>query len=205
MSLLREYIREILIEHEEEALPKGDWVLLQPGDPRRDRVKDEVFDIVQSSYADLGGHFKIGSPGDLDQYTYWAVVDLDEDPEVDAGILGKSKGGGAKMSVVASDGSGPGAAAAKDTPASLASGGSLGGVGGWWGEMSDKMAYAVIKRGGPALEDEARVRQLVGDDIVWHGEHPDPNAPAVFKSVKGWYSRSIGGHEATKVIIGSPG
>ena len=37
MKLLRECIRQILIEQEEEALPKGDWVLLQPGDPRRDR------------------------------------------------------------------------------------------------------------------------------------------------------------------------
>ena len=82
MSLLREYIRELLIE-EDGVLPKGQWVLLQPGDERREVIKDQLFGLVQTTYADIGGHFKITDPGSLDRYNYWIVNDLDEDPDAD--------------------------------------------------------------------------------------------------------------------------
>jgi hypothetical protein len=63
----------------------------------------------------------------------------------------------------------------------------------------------MIKRGAPAIEDEARVRTLLaGDPIVWHGAHPDPDAPPLFKSVYGWYTKSFGGGDHVKIILGSP-
>ena len=82
---------------------------------------------------------------------------------------------------------------------------SLGGVSNWWGEVSGKPAYAMLRRGASAVEDEGRVMQLLdGDEIIWHGEHPDPNAPPVFKAVKGWYTKSFGNKKSTKIILGSP-
>ena len=84
-------------------------------------------------------------------------------------------------------------------------GGQIGGVSNWWGEISDRPAYAMLSRGAPAVEDEQKVAELLaGDNYVWHGEHPDPNAPALFKSVKGWYTKTFGDHAATKIILGSP-
>ena len=75
----------------------------------------------------------------------------------------------------------------------------------WWGEVSGKPAYAMIKRGAPAVEDESTARRLMdGDDFVWHGEHPDPNAPPMFKSVNGWYTKKFGDKSSTKIILGSP-
>ena len=63
----------------------------------------------------------------------------------------------------------------------------------------------MIKRGAPAVEDEATARRLMdGADLVWHGEHPDPNAPAMFKAVNGWYTKKFGSKESTKIILGSP-
>ena len=160
---------------------------------------------MQSTYADIGGHFLIQSAVDLERYSYWVVKDLDEDPDADVAILGKPDVGGVKMGGAANDGSGAAAAEYKQKSAELRSGGSIDGIGNWWGEVSGKPAYAMIKRGAPAVEDENVARRIMaGDDFVWHGAHPDPNAPPLFKSVNGWYTKKFGSHESTKIILGSP-
>jgi len=187
------------------SLPKNQWVLLQSGDPVRDMIKNDLYDMVQQTYASIGGHFKITSPDSLDRYMYWVVQDLDGDLEPDVAIMGKPDISGNKLGAAANDGSPAASAAYKDKSADLRAGGSVGGVGNWWGEVSGKPAYAMLKRGAKAVEDEAKVMELLaGDDLVFHGAHPDPNAPALFKSVNGWYTKKFGGHESTKIILGSP-
>jgi hypothetical protein len=64
----------------------------------------------------------------------------------------------------------------------------------------------MLKRGAIAVEDPARVAQLLaGDAYTWHGPHPDPDAPALFKSVNGWYTKDFGkGGKHTKIILGNP-
>ena len=202
---LRSLIRSILSEQISPPLPKDKWVLLDSGDPRREMAQSELFDMLQATYADIGGHFKVQSPGDLERYKYWAVADVDGDPEVDVALFAKPDIGGVKMGAAANDGSALASAAYKDKSAELRAGGSLEGVSNWWGEVSGKPAYAMIRRGAVAVEDEDKVQQLLdGDDITWHGTHPDPNAPAVFKSVNGWYTKTFGSKKSTKIILGSP-
>jgi hypothetical protein len=218
MSVLRQYIRQLLIEQDLPAdvgagagseeppiLPKGQWVSLGPGDERRPQIQQELFDIMQLTYADIGGHFKVGKPADLERYNFWVVQDLDGDDDPDVAIFGKPDVGGVKMGGAANDGSPAAASAYKEKSAQLRAGAEAGGSTNWWGEVSGKPAYAMIKRGAPAVTDEQQARTLLaGDDIVWHGKHPDPNAPSLFKSMNGWYSRKIGGHSSTKIILGSP-
>ena len=214
-QVLREYVRKILSE--QPGLPpgspsevpsefkKGEWELLQPGDPRMESAQEDLYSMVVDTYSSIGGHVKITSPESLSRYKYWAVADVDDDPDIDVAIFGKPDIGGAKMGGAANDGSSVAAAAYKNKSAELRSGGSIGGVGNWWGEVSGKPAYAMIKRGAQAIEDEAKVAQLLaGDDYEFHGEHPDPNAPALFKSVKGWYTKKFGNSAHTKKILGSP-
>ena len=207
MKTLRKYIRTILEQQDlapEPVIPKNEWILLQPGDPRRESVKDELYAMIQQTYAPIGGHFKITDAGSLDRYSYWVVEDLDDDPEIDVALLGKPEHG-TKMGAAGNDGSPAASAAYKDKSTELRSGGSVGGVGNWWGEVSGKPAYAMIRRGSPAVEDEAVARRIMaGDDFVWHGTHPDPNAPAVFQSVNGWYTKKFGDKSSTKIILGSP-
>ena len=187
------------------ALPKGQWVLLQTGDPAREQVKQSLYDMVQQTYAGIGGHFKITAPDSLDRYTYWVVQDLDADPDADVAIMGKPDIAGNKMGAAANDGTPAAVKAYKNKSAELRKGGSVGGVGNWWGEVSGKPAYAMISRGAKAVEDPAKVAQLLaGDDFEFHGEHPDPNAPAVFRSVRGWYTKKFGDKSSTKIILGNP-
>ena len=214
---LRAFIREILLEmtpprgFDYEPVPegtftKGEWELLMPGDPRRIEVQNQIFDMVGDTYADIGGHVKLGSPGDMERYAYWIVNDIDEDNDPDVVMFGKPEMG-AKMGGAATDGSRAATSAYKNKGAELRSGGTVGGIGNWWGEVSGKAAYALISRGAPAIESEEEVaRLLAGDKYTWHGEHPDPTAPDVFKSVHGWYTKDFGkGGKHTKVILGNPG
>lgn len=212
-TIIRQYVRKLLKESMDlqtvsptaTPLPKGEWVMLQSGDPRREAAKENLYDLINQTYAAIGGHFKIQSPGDLDRYVYWIVQDLDDDPEVDVAIMGKPDISGNKLGAAANDGSGPAVKAYKNKSAELRAGGSVGGVGNWWGEVSGKPAYAMIRRGAKSVEDEAKVAQLLaGDDFIFHGEHPDPNANEVFKSVRGWYTKKFGDKSSTKIILGNP-
>ena len=214
-AMLRTYVRRILREYAENlpekpvtkgTLPKDKWVLLQPGDPRLDAIRDTIWELVQTTYAPIGGHTKMSTAQDLDRYRYWILKDFDEDPDVDVAMFGKPDIGGNKMGGAANDGTRAAAAAYKNKSAELRSGGTVDGVGSWWGEVSGKPAYAMLSRGAPAIEDKAEVdRLLAGDVYTWHGTHPDPNAPAPFKAVHGWYTKDFGpGGMHTKIIIGSP-
>ena len=208
-DIFRSYIRKIIREYsntsEPEILNKGEWTLLQTGDPRREIVKNDLYDMVCQTYAPIGGHFKICEPRDLDRYNYWVVNDLDEDPNIDVAIMGKPDIAGNKLGAAANDGSKLASKAYKDKSAELRAGGSIQGVGNWWGEVSGKPAYAMLKRGARAVEDEAKVAELLaGDDYIFHGEHPDPNAPPLFKSARGWYTKKFGSKSSTKIILGNP-
>ena len=184
---------------------KGEWILLAPGDERRETVKQTLYDLVQDTYAPIGGHVKISEPTSLERYNYWIVSDLDEDPEIDIGIFGKPDVGGNKLGGVGHDGSGAAKSAYKEKSTELRSGGSVDGVGNWWGEVSGGPAAALIKRHAPAIEDEARVMALLdGDNIVWHGAHPTAPPDSIFQQVSGWYTKMFGSEGHTKIIMGSP-
>ena len=93
---LRRIIRESLIEAGG-VVPENQWTLLAAGDPRRELVKQNLFDLVQQTYEPIGGHFKISSPDSLERYTYWVVKDIDDDPDIDVAIMGKPDIAGVKI------------------------------------------------------------------------------------------------------------
>jgi hypothetical protein len=189
----------------ESSIPKGEWILLAPGDPRREDVKKDLYDMVCDTYSSIGGHMKVCDAQSLERYSYWIVEDLDEDPGIDIGIFGKPDVGGNKLGGVGHDGSAPAKAAYKEKSTEIRSGGTVAGVGNWWGEVSGGPAAALIKRGAPAVEDEEKVRALLtGDDIEWHGEHPTAPEGSIFRQIGGWYTKKFGDDSHTKVIIGSP-
>ena len=207
---LRELIREVIAEQFAPptpigVVPKGEWVLLSPGTEDFDDARANLWELIEATYAGIGGHVKLSGPESLGRYSFWIVKDLDEDPDIDVAMFGKPEFG-AKMGGAANDGSSAAASAYKTKSAQLRAGGSVGGVGNWWGEVSGKPAYAMLSRGAPAIEDEAHVASLLaGDDYIWHGAHPDPEAPALFQSVNGWYTKNFGGSSHTKIILGNPG
>lgn len=186
-------------------LPKGEWKLIESGTPEFDGYRDELFSLVETAYSSIGGHIKIKEPKDLDRYRYWLIQDMDDDPQVDVALFGKGKFG-IKGAGGGHDGSKEAIAMYKNTSARLRKGEEIGGASHWWGEVSGKLAYATLKRGAPAVEDpKIAAKLLAGDKYEWHGEHPDPEAPDVFKAAKGWYTKDFGtGGKHTKIITGIP-
>jgi len=212
---IRKLIREIIEEEEANRaasatmpmpqFPKGSWHAVEPGSEEFEALQDHIYNLVNTAYAGIGGHIKISSPQSLGRYKYWVVNDHDDDPEIDIAIFGKPEFG-TKSGGVGHDGSAESVSLYKNKSADLRKGGTIDGIGNWWGEVSGKAAYGLISRGAPAVEDEAMVAQLLdGDSYTWHGEHPSPNAPEMFKSKKGWYTKDFGpGGKHTKIILGIP-
>jgi hypothetical protein len=188
------------------TIPKGEWVLLGPDDPRREEVKQDLYGMVCDTYASVGGHVKVCDAESLERYKYWIVEDLDDDPAIDIGIFGKPDIAGNKLGGVGHDGSRAAKTAYKEKSAELRSGASIGGTQNWWGEVSGGPAAALIKRGAPAVENEEHVNALLdGDDFVFHGAHPHAPEGSIFNSVKGWYTKIFSnGENHTKIILGSP-
>jgi len=182
---LRRSIREALI-------PKNVPVYVNAGTDVADEIEPQVVDIVKKSYEPVGGHHKIAKTGDVSAaYSDWVVADVDDDSDVDV-FVGANKKHGHKIGVTATDGT----SAAKQFMMALKH--KLL-TNGWWVEVSGAPAHVVMnKLKISPISDEKKVRALVGDDIEWHGEHPE----GLFPGTNGWYSRNIGGKKHTKIVVG---
>ena len=155
-------------------------------------LDDEIFDLVKTSYASLpGGNLKIKSPADLPgDYTYFDVIDVDDDPAPDAVVFGKMRGGSLKIGGMGHDG-GAGKRISIQHLIDVVQ------QPGTFAEVSGRPAEIALAAGVPVVEDEQRVRDLIQRDLEWVGEYPG-------KEGKGWYKRQYGeGAAHLKIIVGN--
>lgn len=208
-SSLKRYIKEYLFEYKNSRLnvEKNKWYQLADNNTdavEKDLVKSDIVDIVDQSYASIGGHPWINQPNDLDWYDNIHFIDNDQDDKVDAAIIGKEGPHGVKLGAGASDGSNSGKSAYINKSAELRR------QNGYWGEVSGAIAHQVLKKGLKPISDKSQVESLVGTNIKWFGDcpvdHPSfhGRVPSTFKNAKGWYERDIGGTKHMKIIIGNP-
>jgi len=232
---LRKLIRSILIEKKFSQLPgyaKNTEMEIYKDlmEPSNEELRDEVFDLIDQSYAYIGGNTDIKSPDDLmnpgqNDYVYFKGWDIDADPEPDVIRGMKPKAGKTKLAISATDGSEvAGSFGSGDTSARLADGNH-------YAEMSGKAATVQMKRGTIAVTDEATVASLLpGKTFTWFGEHPahyvgdDPDLKELsllFKDTgsqieagkamqygpdgeyNGWYVRMLGDDLHAKIIFGA--
>jgi len=153
-----------------------------------DHEKKEILDLIQLAYKSIGGHPNFQSSNDItsgeggDEYE---VIDLDNDPEIDAVTAVKIKPSGKKIVAIGHDGSKEAKSATINRNAELLK------TPGWYIEVSDKIKDILLAKGVKPITDEETVRKtLKGKDIVWHGD--------------GTYDRKIGGEMHTKMILGNP-
>ena len=232
---LRRVIRSILKEKKfsqlsQYAKNKETQVYDDLMDPTNSELRDEIFQLIDQSYAYLGGNTDIRSADDLansgqNDYTTFLAWDIDQDPEPDV-IRGlKPKAGKKKLAISATDGSEVAASFAAGDTASRLSDGSH------YAEMSGRAATVQMKRGTPAVTDEATVISLLpGKTITWFGVHPaqydgdDPVLQDIASQFtdtssqieagkamqygpngeyNGWYVRNLGGSPHAKLIFGA--
>lgn len=179
---------------------KGDWVDIPLGDisndPENIDITDELYALIEPSYAPIGGHIDFQKPADLpSNHTHWTAVDVDGDPEPDAVRVGKQKTGGLKMTAGASDGTTAG------KKAYVAKTGELLDTPGNYGELSGAIAHVMITRANaPYVDNPEDVQKILGKKVEWIGEHPNGKYP----QHPGWYARVLGGKKHMKIMMGKP-
>jgi len=176
---------------------KGEWVELTPADLlRHPEIEENIFDLVDTSYRSIGGHFGLPSRESLrDEGLRIYAVDVDDDPDADSVLIAKGSRGLGKMIALASDG-GPSAkqAALTQLADKLGNRGNI-------IEASGALAHTLITRHGVPYVHRADVLRIMHDkDIEWFGRHPEGKYP----DYKGWYSREISGQPVVKIMLGTP-
>ena len=92
-------------------LLESEWRPLTSAEVEND--KEELFKMIDTAYAPLGGHPNVTNPNDVKTAAQgYLVIDLDDDPEDDATIMTKNRAGGTKLVGMGHDGSKPARSAA---------------------------------------------------------------------------------------------
>ena len=162
--------------------PKNTWFPLS-----KEEIKDvekDILDLIQNAYSPIGGHPNYKSVGDLAGSDY-EIIDLDDDPEIDAVTVTKQRSGGTKYVGLGHDGS---------------SQGKRGSIGrtidklenpGTYIEASGKMADILSKANVTQVTDEDTIRKaLKGKEIKMYDD--------------GSYDRILGGKKYRKLMFGKP-
>jgi len=179
-------------------LKKGKWVKVE--DPeQREAIRDYLYLLVETSYAEIGGHSKVKTPADIELYDVWYVLDHDQDELPDAVLVGRDRSEvGVKLGAIGTDRRRESVNLAKEEFASLTKTVA-------WGEVSGTPAASLIKRDVPVVTDPELVKELLGKDIIWYGQHPTEPPDSIFGRTYGWYGRKIDDKETIKLIMGIPG
>ena len=162
--------------------PKNTWFPLS-----KEEIKDvekDILDLIQNAYGPIGGHPNYKSVGDLAGSDY-EIIDLDDDPKIDAVTVTKQRSGGTKYVGLGHDGS---------------SQGKRGSIGrtinklenpGTYIEASGKMADILSKANVTQVTDEDTIRKaLKGKEIKVYDD--------------GSYDRVLGGKKYRKLMFGKP-
>lgn len=167
----------------------------EPGEDTN--LNDELFDILDKSYRNIGGHVHFKKPSDLPHnHTGWKAVDVDADDNPDALRVWKTdKFGDIKLTAGGSDGSDAGKQAYLNDTAEMLN------TEGVYAELSDAVGHIMMTRYHiPCIDNQASVEKVLGEEVEWVGQRPDGKYP----TYKGWYVRNIAGEPHMKIMLGHP-
>ncbi|MCK9446471.1 hypothetical protein M0Q50_06330 [bacterium] len=159
-------------------------------------VTPEMFDLINTAYAEIGGHIKVKQPSDIlknVEWDYWEGTDIHGTKDFDLIMFGTKTHYGIKFSGVGHDGE-------KDTKkAYLEERGKDLHKLGYYIEVSGKLAEILInKYNVPIVNDEEEVRKVLPyKTIEWVGKYEG-------HSGDGWYTRDIGDEKYHKILLGRP-
>ena len=146
---------------------------------------EDLLNLINTAYKDKGGHFEFKTPQDIinSDLNYWIASDVDQDPDADMTIAGKSTNFGTKITTMGQDGNKESKKSAITKVISLMK------TRGFYTEMDEELA---IKFGLTPIEDESIIlKVLAGKDLEFTGN--------------GKYIRSVSGTKPKeKVLVGIP-
>ncbi|MDA7616784.1 hypothetical protein N8579_00235 [bacterium] len=167
-------------------IPKNKWVTI-PASELKD-YSEEIYKLIDNAYAQIGGHPNYKSADNVtgrEAEAEYEVIDLDDDPEIDAVSAAKPKAAGKKFTATGHDGSSAAKSKVVNHKADQLK------SGGYYVEVSGKIKDIFKAKGVEPINDEELVRKVLkGKEIEWLGN--------------GEYKRTIGGKEFTKALMGKP-
>lgn len=176
------------------TVPTDDMVNAQGKPPVT--IDTQLFDLIDRSYQDIGGHVDFQSPSDLPgNHSIWTAIDLDGNMEPDAVIFGKRTPYGTKWTGLATDGSREAKIAALDSHVKHLQ------TPGNYAEVSGAAGHIYMTRFHlPCIEKAKDVQRLLGPHrpITWIGSHPD----GLYPTYRGFYTRNLGGRSHMKIMLG---
>ena len=198
ISELKNIIRKEISK--ENDYPKNKWIQVTDRKEIED-LKDNLFQLIKTAYANIGGHFSFKSPEDVldPELDFWKVADLDQDPEIDVTTFGYYTPHGIKHTGMGHDGDKANVKNLLTHKTKMLK------TPGNYVELSGAAFDSFVGYGGaPVIEDEEIVRDILGSErskeMEWHGSHPtNPSEKG-----NGWYTRTLGGGRHTKSLVGIP-
>jgi len=167
-------------------IPKNTWTTI-PASELKDYSED-IFKLIDNAYAQIGGHPNFKSPDNVtgrEADAEYEVIDLDDDPEIDAVSAAKPKPAGKKFVATGHDGSKEAKSKVVNHKVSQLK------SDGYFVEVSGKIKDIFKAKGVEPINNEELVRKVLkGKDIEWLGN--------------GEYKREIGGKVFTKSLMGKP-
>ncbi len=167
-------------------LPKNTWVTI-PSSELQD-YDEEIFKLISTAYAPIGGHPNYKSPDNVsgsESDAEYEVIDLDDDPEIDAISVTKQKSPGKKFVATGHDNTRLSRSKVVNHKADRLK------SDGYFIEVSGKLVDILTAKGVEPIDNEEIVRKVLkGKDIEWLGN--------------GQYKRKIGGKLYTKTLMGKP-
>ena len=163
-------------------IPKNRWQPLSPGE--LEDVEKDILDLIKNAYGPIGGHPNYKTVSDLAGSDY-EIIDLDDDPNIDAVTVTKQRSGGTKHVGMGHDGTSPSKRGAiSHTINSLYFPGN-------YIEASGKVADILMNANATQVTDEDTIRKaLKGKEIKMYDD--------------GSYDRVLGGKKYRKLMFGKP-
>ena len=169
-----------------EELPKDQWVDLDKKET--EEFAGDIFGLINTAYASIGGNLNYssasdvtGAQGDAD----YEVIDIDDDPEIDAVIVSKKKPAGNKMAAMGHDDSAIAKSKTINKQADLLK------TPGNFVEVSGKIKDILLAKGVPVVTDKDTIEKVM-------------KGKALDIQDDGSYTRYIGGKETRKILLGKP-
>ena len=183
---LHGWFRKSYLKENELSIGKNKWAYLS--DREKEEFADEIFDLINNAYADIGGNPNYTAPDNVytsEKDADYMVIDLDDDDDLDAVKVTKNKGAGVKSAAFGHDGSKPAKSAAVNITALMLK------KPGYYIEVSGKLKDILASKGVPFVTDVGVIkRALKGKEIEMNDD--------------GTYQRVIGGEKHTKTLMGNP-
>ena len=163
-------------------IPKNTWKPFSGNDI--ENIEKDILSLIQNAYGPIGGHPNYKSVSDLAGSDY-EVIDLDDDPQIDAVTVTKDRAGGKKHVGLGHDGSSPGKRAAIGHTINQL------GKSGNYIEASGAVENILRKANVIQVTDEETIRKaLKGKEIKVYDD--------------GSYDRVLGGKKYRKAMFGKP-